>query len=223
MVGSLHERFSRMGPAGRGLTLFLAITLALFVLGFWVGFIAASIEHGHLLPRKPLGWLVVGVGAVITIGVVLLIRAVLKSGLFTGMNRFDTRYWKMWLWIALLGIPLGFGMVFLGIFDTPAGDLDRLFGTGAIGPATATASTAAFVALMGVAVWLYHRAIDDHEERAYLWGSQFAYYFVSLAIPAWWLLSRGSVVAPLDFAVAISIILISFVIQGAVWAWFKFR
>ena len=223
MVGSLHERFSRMSPAGRGLTLFFTVMLALFVVGFWVGFIVASIEHGHLLPRKPIGWVVIGVGLLVTLGVVQLVRGLLKNGLFTGMNRFDTRYWKMWVAIALLGVPIGIGMVALDIIDTPGQDMSRLFGTGEIGPMAAAIATAIFSILLIAAVWLYHRAIDDHEERAYLWGSQIAYYFVTLAIPAWWLLSRGGIVAPLDFTAAFSIVLISFVLQAGVWAWFKFR
>ena len=74
-----------------------------------------------------------------------------------------------------------------------------------------------------VAIALYHRAVDDHEERAYLWGSQFAYYFLILAFPAWWLLERGGIVAPLGTGVAFIAILISFLVQGAVWAWLKFR
>ncbi|MDQ3078939.1 MAG: hypothetical protein M3R03_02945 [Pseudomonadota bacterium] len=223
MMGSLHERFSRMGSTGRVLTLLFAITFALFVLGFWFGFITASIEHGHLLPRKPLGWLVVALGMLMTVGIVQLIRALIKSGLFTGMNRFDMRYWKMWVAIGLLGIPLGVGLVALGIIDTPGQDLDWLFGSGEIGPVAASMATGAFVIILGLAVLLYHRTIDDHEERAYLWGSQIAYYFVAFAIPAWWLLSRGGILAALDFAAAFSIILVSFVVQAAIWAWFKFR
>ena len=222
MVGTFHERISRMSPAARALAVLGAMTFAMFVIGFWVGFGAGAIEHGHL-PRKPLAWVIIGIGAVATVAVVVLLRALFKSGLFAGMNRFDTRYWKMWLIIALLGIPLGIGMVLLGIMDTPAGDFERLFGTGTIGPVTASLATVALIVTLGVAAWLYQRTIDDHEERAYLLGSLIAYYFVSLAIPCWWLLSRGGIVPPLDFAAAFSIVLVSFVIQAAVWAWFKFR
>lgn len=221
MVG-IEERISRMSPVARGLTVLAAITIVMFVIGFWVGFGAGAIERGQL-PRKPLAWVIVAIAAVATVAAVQFLRALFKTGLFAGLNRFDTRYWKMWLWIALLGIPIGIGMVLLGIMDTPAGDLERLFGTGTIGPVTASLATILLAATLGLAAWLYHRAIDDHEERAYLWGSQFAYYFVSLAIPAWWLLSRGGIVPPLEFAAAFSIILVSFVIQAAVWAWFKFR
>ncbi len=223
MVGSLNERFLRMGPAGRGLVLFLAITFACLVLGFWVGFIIASLEHGHLLPRKPLGWVVVAIGLLATFGAAQLLRYLFKTGLFAGMTNFDRRYWKMWLAVALLGIPIGIGLVLIGVINIDARDLTQLFSFGMIGPVSASIATIALVATLGLAAFLYHRAIDDHEERAYLWGSQVAYYFVSLAIPAWWLLSRGGLVPPLDFAAAFSIVLISFVIQAAVWAWFKFR
>ena len=73
------------------------------------------------------------------------------------------------------------------------------------------------------AVWLYHRTIDDHEERAYLWGSQLAYYLLVLALPAWWLLERGGIVGPVTATVALIAILISFLVQEIVWAWLKFR
>ncbi|MDQ3077761.1 MAG: hypothetical protein M3Q83_02845 [Pseudomonadota bacterium] len=223
MMGRLDERFSRMNPAARGVALAVTFTFALFVLGFWVGFFAASIEHGHLLPRSLSGWLAVAIGAVATIVSVQLLRAQLRTGLFTGMTPFDRRYWKMMMWIGLLGVPIGIGLMVLGLIDMPGRDLEGLFGSGPIGPLGAAIAAAVFVALLGIAMWLYHRAIDDHEERAYLWGSQIAYYFVSLAIPAWWLLSRGGIVPPLDFTAAFSIVIISFVVQAAVWAWFKFR
>ncbi len=223
MVSSLHERFSRMNPAARGVTLVATITFALFMIGFWVGFFGASIGHGHVLPRSPLGWLAAAIGAVLSIAVVQLLRAQLSGGPFAGMTAFDRRYWRMMMWIGALGLPIGMGLVMFGLIDLPGRDIDRLFGTASIGPLGAAIGAALFVVLLAIAMWLYHRAIDDHEERAYLWGSQIAYYFVSLAMPAWWMLSRGGIVPPLDFAAAFSIVLISFVVQAAVWAWFKFR
>lgn len=53
--------------------------------------------------------------------------------------------------------------------------------------------TATFV----LALVLYHRPVDGHEERAYLWGSQVAYYFLILAFPVWWLFERSAIVGPL--------------------------
>lgn len=222
MALNLHERIARMGPMARDLNIVLTITVALFVLGFWAGFISATIDHGHL-PRKPLGWAVIAAGIIVTVAIVQLLRALFKVGMFAGMNRFDQRYWKMWLLVGLLSMPIGIGLALAGEFDLGARNLGNLFSGAPIEPVISVAIAVVLLLLMGAAMWLYHRAIDDHEERAYLWGSQIAYYFIALAMPAWWLLSRGGIVPPLDFAVAISLILTSFVVQAAVWAWLKFR
>jgi len=39
---------------------------------------------------------------------------------------------------------------------------------------------------------LYHRSVDDHEERAYLWAGTAAWYTITLAGPTWWVLHRAS-------------------------------
>lgn len=220
MMNRVSEKISRMSPVQRALAILATVTLAVFVVGFWVGFGASAVEHGRL-PRKPLGYVVIVVAAVSTIGVAQLLRALFKGGIFEGMTGFDRRYWKMWLMIGLLGVPVGFGMVMIGVIDRPAGLLNLALEN--LSPGGAVAATLGFLILMGLAAWLYHRAIDDHEERAYLWGSQIAYYFVALALPALWLLSRGGIVSPPSFADAFVIVLASFLVQGAVWAWFKFR
>lgn len=220
MMNRVSEKISRMSPVQRALAILATVTLAVFVVGFWVGFGASAVEHGRL-PRKPLGYVVIVVAAVSTIGVAQLLRGLFKGGIFEGMTGFDRRYWKMWLMIGLLGVPVGFGMVMIGVIDRPAGLLNLALEN--LSPGGAVAATLGFLILMGLAAWLYHRAIDDHEERAYLWGSQIAYYFVALALPALWLLSRGGIVSPPSFADAFVIVLASFLVQGAVWAWFKFR
>lgn len=223
MGQNLRERISRMSPVARGLSTLAAVTLALFVLGFWIGFGAAALDHGHLLPRKPLGWVVVAIGLIVTIAVAQLLRVLLSASPVSGMTPFDQRYWKMWLWIGALGIPIGIGLVAIGLIDPGAGDSGRLFSADRIEPAVAAVTTAALLLALGLAAWLYHRTIDDHEELAYLWGSQIAYYFIAAAIPAWWLLSRGEIVPPLAAGPAVLLLLASFVVQAIVWAWFKFR
>ena len=122
------------------------------------------------------------------------------------MTRFDRRYWKMMLAIGLLGIPVGFGMVDGRRRSTSPSGASTLASEATQDPGGAVAATLGFVILMRLAIWLYHRAIDDHEERAYLWGSQIAYYFVALALPALWLLSRGGIVSPPDFADAFALV-----------------
>ncbi len=222
MMSRLNERISRLSQFQRGVAIVISVTLAVFVVGFWVGFGASAVEHGHL-PRKPLGYVIIVAAAAATVGLVQLLRALLRGGVFKRMTSFDQRYWKMMLAIGLIGAVIGFSLISIGLIGTSLSISDLMSGKFTIGPKAAAVTTAVLAILIGIAFWLYHRAIDDHEERAYLWGSQVAYYFVAIAIPAWWLLSRGGLLRPLDFTAAIFVILASFLVQFAVWAWFKFR
>ena len=222
MIGRLNEKIAGMSPVQRAVAIMVSLTLAMFVLGFWVGFGASAIEHGRL-PRKPLGYVVIVVAAAATIGIVQLLRVLLRGGIFDGMTAFNQRYWKMILAIGVIGALIGIGLISVGLIGTSM-SLSKFFaGDFTTGPVAAVVMTIALAILISLAFWLYHRAIDDHEERAYLWGSQLAYYFVMLAVPGWWLLSRGGLLRPLDFTATISIILASLLVQAGVWAWFKFR
>ena len=222
MMSRVSEKIARMTPVKRALAIMAAVTLAVFVVGFWVGFGASAVEDGQL-PSKPLGYVMIVVAAAATVGLVQLLRALFKGGMFDGMTSFNRRYWKMMLGIGLIGAVIGMALVSIGLLGGGVSPMELLTGGFSIGPTASVIVTAVLAILLSLAFWLYHRAIDDHEERAYLWGSQVAYYFVMLAIPGWWLLSRGGVLAPLDFGAAISVVLASFLIQFAVWAWFKFR
>ena len=120
-----------------------------------------------------------------------------------------------------LGVPVGIVLA-MSTLDADAGNFNP-FGSTPIAKPVAALLAILVTGTFAASVALYHRAIDDHEERAYLWGSQIAYYFLILALPAWWLLERGGIVAPITTAVAFGGILLSFLVQGAVWAWLKFR
>ncbi|MEO7603307.1 MAG: hypothetical protein ABIS39_08670, partial [Sphingomicrobium sp.] len=123
--------------------------------------------------------------------------------------------------LAALGVPVG---VLLGSFGQTGG-------MAALNPFSDTPIQTPIAILLAVLVTgflaaaaaLYHRTIDDHEERAYLWGSQVAYYFLFLTFPAWWLLERGGLVGSITTGGALGALLASFLVQGAVWAWLKFR
>ena len=221
-MSRLHERIDALSPVQRVIAILASITLAVFVLGFWVGFGGVAIKQGHL-PSKPIAYLAVGLALMISVGVVQLLRALVRGGIFAGMTSFDQRYWRMMLAIGVIGGLIGMALVTLGLIGTSMSLADLMSGNFTLEPAAAITVTALLGVLLAIAFRLYHRAIDDHEERAYLWGSQVAYYFTILAIPGWWLLSRGGLLAPLDFTAAIAIVLASFVVQAAVWGWFKFR
>ena len=222
MMSRFHERIGALGPAQRLLAILGAVTLAVFVLGFWVGFGGVAIKEGRV-PSKPVAYVALAIAVIATIGVAGLLRALFRGGIFGGMTSFDRRYWRMMMIIGVIGGMIGIGLVSVGLIGTSMSLTDLMSGNFTIGPVAAVAITVVLAVLLTVAFWLYHRAIDDHEERAYLWGSQVAYYFVAIAVPAWWLLSRGGLLAPLDFTAAIGIVLFSFLVQAAVWAWFKFR
>lgn len=225
MMEAAHKTgwIDRLSLWQRVALLFATAIMGLFLAGFFVGFGMASYEHGHLLPRKPIGWLALGVAVGLSLVVYRMVRALLAKSWTQGMTPFDQRYAKMLLIIVLLGAPLGAGLAFATLDGDPRDAVERIFLNGALSPTGAILLSAALAVLLGIAVILYHRAIDDHEERAYLWASQIAYYFLAIIIPIFWLLSRGGLVPALTAGGAMLMLLASFVIQGAVWAWFKFR
>ena len=217
------EWVERRKPGTRIGLLLLAIVLALFVGGMITGFIVASVEQGHFLPRKPMGWIVL-IGALLAgYGLYRAIRLLLRPSLSEGLSPFEQRYSKMWLWVVLLGVPIGIGLAMFSLDSEPGGSYFGIFSDGVLPPYGAALLSIALLILFGVAAILYHRTIDDHEERAYLWGSQIAYYFLAASIPIYWLLFRGGLVPALTAGGAMLLLLASFVVQAAIWAWFKFR
>lgn len=73
---------------------------------------------------------------------------------------------------------------------------------------------------MIVSLVIYHRAVDDHEERAYLWAGTAGWYTITLASPAWWVLARAGLAPPAD---AMLIFAGALVVNCAVWLWLKYR
>ncbi len=73
---------------------------------------------------------------------------------------------------------------------------------------------------MAIGIPLFHRAVDDHEERALLWSGLAAWYAFAFAAPVWWLLHRADLVPPVD---AMLLFAGSTIVNVIVWLWFKFR
>lgn len=193
-------------------------TVGLFLLGMAVGVIVAMIEKGHMPSRL---WVAAIPFIATPLGAFAVYSAWRLAAPPKSASSYEQRYWKTWLLVMALGVPVGIVLA-MSTLDADAGNFNPFAATPIARPVAALLAilvTGTFAA----SVALYHRAIDDHEERAYLWGSQIAYYFLILAFPAWWLLERGGIVAPIDTAIAFWAILISFLVQGAVWAWLKFR
>lgn len=213
LIDSLTER-----PAPQRITLAIVLTLVgLFLAGMAAGVVVAMIEKG--MPSRP--W----VAAIPFIAAPLAFFA-LKYGWRLAVppqsaSAYEKRYWRAFLMIAILGMPFGAALAIASGNDGLSAV--NPFLDGPIAPGAAVALAVGAVCLFALTIVIYHRAIDDHEERAYLWGSQIAYYFLIVAFPVWWLLQRGGLVAPIDTASAFGAIIVSFFVQGAVWAWLKFR
>lgn len=211
----------RLGPGARTIAIIVAVILGVFAIGMVVGFSAAVIEDGQL-PTKPVAYLIFAtmIALVALVGYVLLslFRAVYPAR----MSGFDRRYWRMWAILFGLSIPVGMGIAALG-FSENTSFVSMVLSSAPIAPRTAILSTILLSAVMIISMVIYFRAIDDHEERAYLWGSNVAFHFVVLAFPVYWLLARGGLVPTLTIGSALLIILVSCVVQATVWALFKFR
>ena len=73
---------------------------------------------------------------------------------------------------------------------------------------------------MAVCMLLYHRAVDDHEERAWLWACVAGWYSIMFVTPVWWVLHRADLVAAPE---AMLLFVISLIVNFFVWMWLKYR
>jgi hypothetical protein len=197
----------------------------MFLLGVAAGVIVVAIAKAGLPTHKL--WLL-GIPLVAgPLGLLSLRKALRLAAPPGDASGFEKRYWKMWLVMILMGAPLGMVLAIPSLPQTGeklSADLFlRPFANGPLSPALAAVLALGGLALCTVAFVIYHRTVDEQEEHGYLWGSQIAFYFLAVAIPMWWVLQRGGIVPALTIGIAMALVLVSFVIQAAVWGWFKFR
>ena len=211
----------RLGTSARTILIIVVFILGVFAIGMIAGFGFAVIENGKL-PIKPVAYLifVAMIGLVALLGWVLL--SLFRSVHSERMSRFDRRYWTMWALLAVLGIPFGIGIGMLGLSEDASFN-SLVLSNSPIAPLTAILGSILLSAVLIVSMVIYFRAIDDHEEHAYLWGSTVAFHFLVLAFPLHWLLARGGLVPTLTIGIALLIVLISCIVQAIVWTLFKFR
>lgn len=209
----------RLSPTARGIAIGFSALFLIFLAGAIFGFVTAMVEKGA--PHKPLAWVALA-GFVLAFAVLaLMLVRLIGTWKSPGLSAFDKRYYRMWGLVVALCLPIGVGLTML---DGPPDDsMSSLFSNGAIDPSAALAFCAVALPLFIFASVLYHLTIDDHEERAYLWGSTVAFYFVAAALPTAWVLGRGGWIEPLGAGLAFAILFASFLIQSLVWLWFKFR
>ena len=87
-------------------------------------------------------------------------------------------------------------------------------------PAFAIGASLLWLGGLAIGMTLYHRAIDDHEERAWLWAGLAGWYAFIFPAPVWWALHRAALAPAPDIML---MILFSMIVNGAVYLWLKFR
>ena len=124
-------------------------------------------------------------------------------------------------WLAL-GLCATIGGIVGGwlVADQP---IDRGFAemlaSGTLSPGFAVGASLLWIGGLAVGMVLYHRAIDDHEERAWLWACVAGWYAFIFPAPAWWALHRAGMAPPVD---AMLLFLLSLIANAIVWMWLKF-
>lgn len=211
----------RLGTGTRTILIVAAFIFGVFAVGMVAGYSTAVIEDGKV-PTDPVVWLIFAamVALVAFIGWVLI--SLFRSIYPERMSGFDKRYWKMWAIVFALSVPIGAVIAGLGFSDQSKG-FSLILSNSPIAASTAILVSIVVSILLTASLVIYFRTIDDHEERAYLWGSNVAFHALALAFPLYWLLARGGLVPTLTIGIALLIVLLSCIVQAAVWALFKFR
>lgn len=122
---------------------------------------------------------------------------------------------------------LGFAAVVGGIVggwmvaDQPAGrdGLEMAF-SGSLSAGFAVGASLFWVLGLAISMTIYHRAIDDHEERAWLWAGLVGWYAFIVPAPVWWVLHRADLAPPADTMLLFAF---SMIVNAIVWLWLKFR
>lgn len=127
------------------------------------------------------------------------------------------RYWRALGLSAVVGGIVGGWLV----VDQPEGrSAFELARTGSLSACFAIGASALWTIGLAVSCILYHRAIDDHEERAWLWAGLAGWYAFVFSAPVWWVLHRAALAPPVD---AMILFILSMIVNAIVYLWFKFR
>ena len=134
------------------------------------------------------------------------------------LSRRQKQYWGSLVAAAALGLLMGW---FLDSTDAPGKDSKDIFdlSLAIISKSSAISISALYLISFIIIFTLYHKGMDEQEERAYLIANTASWYFVILSAPIWWILSRSGIAPPIE---PMTIATVSFVINISVWAWKKF-
>lgn len=184
----------------------------MFLMGVAAGYLDGMAERGHDVPSS-----IVGAGLVLLLGLAAMALYVRRAGKFwRDWSRRKRLYWASLGGAALLGlisaVLLQSGGVDLGVA--------ALFTDSVLAPSVAIGLAALWSVGLAIVMIVYHRAIDDHEERAWLWAGLAGWYAFIFPAPVWWVLHRADMAPPAD---AMLLFILSMVVNAVVYLWFKFR
>jgi hypothetical protein len=116
----------------------------------------------------------------------------------------------------LVAVPGGLALVF-GAFsrDNPYG----LFSNSAISPGIAIFAITSWLLSMAIAWWWYYSA-DEHERKAYDFGSLFGHGLFITVTPAWWVAARAGLLPKPD---AMVLWCVTMGVITIVWFWHRYR
>jgi len=186
---------------------------AIFFAGAVAGFLTTLAEDGTAPISPVLGAAVVGL-AISAASIMMLAPS------FSTWQTMSARRRLYWGSICGSGV-VGFGIAVLLVSDENALEsVADLTNNAPLSPNFALAAAALWTVGLGAACLAYHRAIDDHEERAWLWAGLAGWYAFIIPAPAWWVLHRAAIAPPVD---AMILFLISLLVNAIVWLRLKFR
>lgn len=127
---------------------------------------------------------------------------------------------RYWLALGFCGIIGGIIGGLLVSDQSGSGAAIDMMSNGPLSPGFAISAAVIWVAGLAIGMVVYHRSIDDHEERAWLWACVAGWYAFVFPAPAWWMLHRAGLTSPVDVVVLFSL---SLIVNAVVWLWLKFR
>lgn len=191
----------------------IILLLAAGLLGVFAGYSQARVDDGGApLPAWAGPLAALGFGAAALFFYARRYRAAWQE-----LSPRRRRYWLTLGLCAMVGGIVGGWLV----ADQPEDrGFAEMLASGSLSPGFAIGASLLWVGGLTVGMALYHRAIDDHEERAWLWACVAGWYAFIFPAPAWWVLHRAGLAPPVD---AMLLFFLSLVVNALVWAWLKFR
>jgi hypothetical protein len=131
-------------------------------------------------------------------------------------SRRQKQYWGAWAAAFAFGLLTPWFLESAGMLEP--GDVFDLSSSKISNNAAIFGSIIYSISLIIIGV-LYHKGMDEQEERAYLIANTASWYFLMLAIPVWWLFDKANIAPQID---GIAIATASLFVNLLVWVWKKF-